>query len=112
MMRVAVAFILLISLALAFKLEKQRLPFEDETDEQTDLQEQDEFGLNERGDHDEQKEREEQDENDGDSKVTEWLKIGSCTKKKAWMPFQLVKLANVLWPNEQTEFLASNQARN
>lgn len=68
-MRVAVAFILLISPALAFKLEKQRLPFEDETDEQTDLQEQDEFDLNERGDHDEPKEREEQDENDGDSKL-------------------------------------------
>lgn len=68
-MRVAIAFILLISLALAFKLEKERLPFEDETDEQTDLQEQDEFDLNERGDHDEPKEREEQDENDGDSKL-------------------------------------------
>lgn len=71
MMRVAVAFILLISLTLAFKLERERLPFEDETDKQTDLQKQDEFDLNERGDHDEQKEREEQDENDGNSKVTE-----------------------------------------
>ena len=87
MMRVAVAFILLISLALAFKLEKQRLPFEDETDEQTDLQEQDEFDLNERGDHDEPKEREQQDANDGDSKVTEWLKIGSCPKKKSMNAF-------------------------
>lgn len=94
MMRVAVAFILLISLALAFKLEKERLPFEDETDKQTDLQKQDEFDLNERGDHDEQKEREEQDENDGNSKVTEWLKIGSCPKKKheclsSWLNSQM-----------------------
>ena len=64
--------------SMAFKLEKQRQPFEDESDEQTDLQEQDEFDLNERGNHGKQKEREEQDENDEDNKR---LKIGSCTKK-------------------------------
>ena len=87
MMRVAVAFMLLISLAMAFNLEKGRIAFEDEQDEQTDLQEQDEFYLNKPGDYYEQKEREEQDENDEDNKV-----IGSG-KKKAWMPFQLVKLA-------------------
>ena len=81
MMRVAVAFILLISLAMVFKLEKQRQPFEDEPDEQTHLQKQDEFDLNEPGDYYEQKEREEQDENDEDNKVIERLKIGSCTKK-------------------------------
>ena len=81
MMRVAVAFMLLISLAMAFNLEKWRIAFEDEPDEQTDLQEQDEFDLNEPGDYYEQKEREEQDENDEDNKVIERLKIGSGKKK-------------------------------
>lgn len=56
-MRVAVTFILLIFLAMAFKLEKGCLAFEDqpdkqderdEPDEQTDLQERDEVDLNER----------------------------------------------------------------
>ena len=56
-MCVAVTFILLIFLAMAFKSEKERLAFEDqpdkqdereEPDEQTDLQERDEFDLNER----------------------------------------------------------------
>ena len=87
-MRVAVTFmiILLISLAMAFKLEKERLAFEDEPDkqderdepgEQADLyDEQDEYDLNEPGDYDEQK----QDEDEEDNKVIERLKIGSLEK--------------------------------
>ena len=102
MMRVAVAFILLISLAMAFKLEKGRIAFEDEPDEQTELQEQDEFDLSEPGDYYEQNEREEQDENDEDNKVIERLKINSCAKKTC-VSFQLGEVAKCFLTNKMNK---------
>ncbi|XP_020602337.1 probable serine/threonine-protein kinase fhkB [Orbicella faveolata] len=60
MIRVAVAFILLIYLAMAFKLEKERLAFEDQPDAQDELDEQEQqYEARERA-----RERDDPDEQD------------------------------------------------
>lgn len=68
-MRVAVAFMLLISLATAFKLEKERPVFEDEPNEQ-----------DKQNERDEPEEWDEQEEDEDGDKVIEQFTIDSRDK--------------------------------
>ena len=95
-MRIAVAFILLISLAVAFKLEKEHPMFEDDPDERYGPAEQDEpFELDEL---DEPTERIEQENYEDGNEVIDQLTLHVLSNKHA-----LAKLPNY-WFNKFLQF--------